>query len=121
MTWIKDNGRKLLAGFVTGLCNGLFGAGGGMIAVTALTALCGYPPDRAHATALAVMLPLTLLSGVLYLTKRMVDIRALLFVLPALLLGSILGAKLMGRMKQSLIQNVFTVLMGICAVSLLLT
>lgn len=90
-----------------------------MIAVTALTALCGYAPSRAHATALAVMLPLTILSGALYAAKSMVDFKALLFTAPALLVGSVLGAKLMGRMKQSLIQDVFTGLMGLCALSLL--
>ena len=120
MMWIRENGKKLLAGFITGLCNGLFGAGGGMIAVTALTSMCGYAPARAHATALAVMLPLTIVSGALYATKSMVDFRALLYTAPALLLGSVVGAKLMGHMKQNLIRNVFTGLMGLCALSLLL-
>ena len=47
-----------LGGGVTGLLNGLFGSGGGMVAVP-LLAHGGLEPARAHATSMAVILPVT--------------------------------------------------------------
>ena len=51
-----------LGGGVTGLLNGLFGSGGGMVAVPLLEH-GGLEPARAHATSIAVILPLTALSA----------------------------------------------------------
>lgn len=101
----------LAAGLVTGVCNGLLGAGGGMIAVLALQRFCGLPEKEAHATAIAVMLPLTALSGLLYALGNAVAWDILAFVAPALTLGSFLGAKLTGRLGDKALGRIFAALM----------
>ena len=55
-----------LGGSITGLLNGLFGSGGGMVAVPLLEH-SGLEPAKAHATSIAVILPLTALSAGSYL------------------------------------------------------
>ena len=55
-----------LGGFGAGLLNGLLGAGGGMVVVPLLSAL-GTAGKKSHATALAVIVPLSVVSAVLYL------------------------------------------------------
>ena len=55
-----------LGGGVTGLLNGLFGSGGGMVAVPLLEH-GGLEPARAHATSIAVILPLSRIFGALIL------------------------------------------------------
>ncbi len=54
------------AGVLAGAVNGFFGGGGGMIVVPALVA-AGLEQKRAQATAIAVMLPLTAVSAVMYI------------------------------------------------------
>ena len=53
-------GKKIamcLASLAIGVVNGLFGAGGGMLAVPCLNYICGLDEKSAHATAIAVILP----------------------------------------------------------------
>ena len=57
--------KSIVCGAATGAANGLFGGGGGMIAVPLLRAQ-GLEEKRAHATAIAVILPVSLLSFLLY-------------------------------------------------------
>ena len=107
----KERRRALAAGLITGFLNGLLGAGGGMIAVLALSRLCGLAEKEAHATAIAVMLPLTALSGLLYALRSAVAWEVLAFVAPALTLGSFLGAKLTGRLPEKALRRIFAALM----------
>ena len=92
----KKNINKLLAGLLAGLCNGLFGSGGGAVAVVALERMCGFASKDAHATAISIMLPLTFASAAVYCAGGGVDWHTLLFAAPGAILGSIAGAKLTG-------------------------
>jgi len=112
--------RKIIGGLVTGLCNGLFGAGGGMVAVLTLEKLCGLDAKEAHATAISVMLPLTAVSSAIYVAGSGVDWAALAYVLPALCAGSALGARLTGRIEEKKLRRVFAVVMLASGVWMLL-
>lgn len=78
----KKNINKLLAGLLAGLCNGLFGSGGGAVAVVALERMCGFASKDAHATAISIMLPLTFASAAVYCAGGGVDWHTLLFAAP---------------------------------------
>ena len=54
-----QNAKKLLCGTAVGAANSLFGGGGGMLAVPLLCAT-GYAEKQAHATAILVILPVSL-------------------------------------------------------------
>jgi len=101
----------LLAGFFTGIVNGLFGAGGGMLGVVALERLQGLKEDEAHATALIVMLPLTLVSITVYLIKGGVEWNIVPWAALGLLPGSFLGAKLLGNLRGVWINRLFCLVM----------
>lgn len=101
----------VLSGLLTGLCNGVFGAGGGMVAVAALEKLCKMDAKRAHATAICVMFPLTFVSGLIYALNSAVEWDVLLYVAPPLFLGGILGAKLTGRINNLWLNRIFAALM----------
>ena len=63
---MKRIGCCLAIGAAAGAVNGLFGAGGGAVLVPLLTGILRFPPRRAMATALAVMLPLSASSLIVY-------------------------------------------------------
>lgn len=105
-----ENLKNALAGLCAGLCNGLFGAGGGTVAVLALER-AGLSPREAHATAISIMLPLSAVSGTVYAVSGGVDWRAMLWVTPALVAGSVAGARLTGRVKGWTFKLIFGLVM----------
>ena len=102
--------KKYASGFLIGLVNALFGAGGGMIAVPFLKK-SGLSQKQAQATAICVILPLTILSAAIYLFRgyfRLSD------ATPFVLLGfpgAVLGTVILSKMKNSLLQNIFSLFM----------
>ena len=116
----KKNINKLLAGLLAGLCCGLFGSGGGAVAVVALELMCGFASKDAHATAISIMLPLTFASAAVYCAGGGVDWHTLLFAAPGAILGSIAGAKLTGRIKSAALDKLFAALMFCAGVWMLL-
>ena len=103
--------RNGAAGFLSGLCNGIFGAGGGVAAVIALEKLCDLPPQRAHATAIGIVAPLCAVSSVIYLAGGRMDWAPMPYVTPTLFLGSFFGAKFLGKLRGVWINRIFSALM----------
>ena len=71
-----------------------------MIAVAALEGLCGLSEKESHATALAIMLPLTGVSSVVYAMQGAIPWGTLAFVAPGLAIGSLVGARLTGKLSD---------------------
>ena len=70
---IKEKLYLILTGVVTGLANGFFGGGGGMIVVPLLTFLLKMKTKSAHATAIAIILPVSVISAIVYFIKGSFD------------------------------------------------
>lgn len=119
MKFAQVDKKQILVGLCTGVCNGLFGAGGGMVAAWALMRFCGFEPAKAHATTIGVILPLSAVTAIIYMVQGSVDWRVFLFVAPTLLVGSILGAKLTGRLSNLWLNRLFAGLMFAAALFLL--
>ena len=107
-------------GALTGAANGLFGGGGGMVAVPYLERVAGYPTQNAHATAIAVVLPATLTSAIVYLLYSLVPFFVLLPVAIGVLAGGLIGAKLLGVVAPKYTAVTFAALMLIAGVRMLL-
>lgn len=116
---MRENVKKICAGGAVGLANGLFGGGGGMIAVPALarTGLCAR---RAHATALAVVFPASLTSALVYLCFGLVPFALLLPVALGAATGGFFGAKLLARVSARSVTLVFAAFMLAAGVRMLL-
>ena len=105
----KDKSRNLIfaAGMTAaGLINGLLGSGGGMLAVPALER-SGVEANRAHATSVAVMLPLSAVSAFFYLRSGGVSIRDALPYIPGGIVGALMGVMLLRRVKPGLLRKIF--------------
>lgn len=93
-------------GLGIGLLNGFFGSGGGILAV-ALLQKKGLPARQAHATSIAIILPLSLISLVVYWLNGNLPLeQGLPFFVPALL-GSAAGAFLLKKIPVQLLKLLF--------------
>ncbi len=110
------------AGFVAGLVNGLLGAGGGIIVVFALSRLLGRQLDDgrdAFSNALAVMLPLSVVSAVGYALRGVVPEEKLgVLVIPAVL-GGLLGGILLYSIEARWVRVLFSAIVVWSGISML--
>ncbi|NLL81580.1 MAG: sulfite exporter TauE/SafE family protein [Tissierellia bacterium] len=105
---MKNNNFKLLSlGLITGIINGLFGSGGGMIIVPALGYFLGLKEYKAHATAISIILPITIISTIVYFLSNSISIATSLFVMAGSLLGSYIGAKSLKKIPSKILSKAF--------------
>ena len=123
-----------LTGLGAGLLNGLLGAAGGILLVAVLPRIT--PPPRLYppslplgvyherrdilATALAVMLPISAVSGIIYWVGGIRPSPTLLMalVIPAAA-GGLLGAKLLTRIPNHLLKKLFAAIVVVAGVRML--
>ena len=110
---------KILIGLITGVANGLFGAGGGTILVPSLQKFLHLETHRSHATALAVIFPLSLLSIFFYRKAGELDWTALLWISAGGTVGGFLGAKFLNRLSSKWLHRIFGLFMMAAAVRMI--
>ena len=113
------NGQRVLCGTAVGAANSLFGGGGGMIAVPLLQKT-GLDEKRAHATAILLILPVSLLSFILYVWQGFYDPSVLIPTAIGVTAGGFLGAQLLGKLPVKTVNLVFAALQAAAGVFLLL-
>ena len=112
-------GKKMataLIGIAIGFLNGIFGSGGGMVAVPFLKAN-GLEVKKAHATSIAVIFFLSLL---LYMGKTQLAFIDWIFYIPGGIAGGLLGAWLLPKIPQTLLRRIFGALIIFSAIRLLM-
>ena len=105
---------------ITGLANGLFGSGGGTIAVPAMILFLGEEEHKAHATAIAIILPLTVLSSFFYISNNYIDLGLTIKVTLGGIIGGYIGAKLLKICPTVLLRKVFAVFMIFGAIRMII-
>ncbi len=108
-----------ILGAVTGLCNGLFGSGGGIAAVPMLQK-GGVDVKKSHATSLALTLPLSVVSAFFYAYRSNFKWGDALPLIPFGLAGAVLGGLLMKKIPNTLLKRIFGVILIISGGRLLL-
>ncbi len=98
------------AGFLSGAVNGLFGAGGGNIAVLMLERE-GADPKTAHASALALTLVFSIVSIFIYTAKGALDPVNAAKLLPFGAMGAFVGTRLMKRIDPMMLVRLFACVM----------
>ena len=101
MKWLR-----IVTGFAAGLLNGLFGAGGGMAAVPLLRR-SGLETKQAHATSIAIILPISIFSAFLYWYNGTISLSDGLIYLPGGIVGAIVGALWMKKMNPIWLRRIF--------------
>lgn len=98
--------KLILQGFFIGCVNSLLGAGGGMLAVPILKK-SGIKASNAHATSIAVILPITIVSFVIYVINGNVELtNAYHYCVPGLI-GALIGTRILPQIPQKYLRKIF--------------
>lgn len=108
----KNNYIAAGIGICTGLINGFFGSGGGMLAVPALNGFLKLEEHEAHASAIMLTLPATIVSSVYYFLNSDININIALKVSAAGIAGSLTGAHLLCRLSTPILRIIFGLVMA---------
>lgn len=112
---------KILAiGFIAGLCNGIFGSGGGTILVPAMVFLLGIKENKAHATAIAVIMPLSVISSFFYLLSNKVNWNLTYQVAIGSIIGGYIGSRILNRFSDGALRKIFGISMIAAAIRMVL-
>lgn len=117
---LNDNIKKTLIGIITGFTNGLFGSGGGTIVVPCMEKFLNINAHKSHATAIAIILPLSILSAVIYLFKADIPWANAAVVSIGGVIGGFIGAKLLNKISGRWLHILFGTAMLLAAVRMLL-
>ena len=100
--------KNAVFGILIGFINILVGSCGGIAAVEALK--CEkLDQTKAHATAIAVILPLTVISAVMYLVRRDVKISdAGVYIIPGII-GSAAGSIILPKVPKKILGKIFSI------------
>ena len=109
-----------LIGFIIGLVNGVFGSGGGTILVPCLVFLMGIEDHKAHATAISIILPLSLISSFIYFRYDVVDLSLTLKVAIGSVIGALVGSCNLNRFSVNALRKIFGIFMIIAAIRMVL-
>lgn len=110
----------LLSGAVIGLLNGFFGGGGGMICVPILQKVLSLDAKCSHATAIAVIFPLSLISAFIYVINGYIKSFPLISIGLGVVLGGIVGAFALKFLPPKAVRIIFALIMFAGGVKLII-
>ena len=119
-TSLKKKVMLVFLGGLVGFLNGFFCGGGGMICVPTLEKGLGLDNKRAHATAIAVIFPLSLVSCAIYIFKGAIQSLPLLTVGLGVLAGGIAGSFALKFIPSKTLRIIFAVIMLVGGVRLII-
>ncbi len=104
-----------LWGGIIGLVNGFLASGGGIAAVLILERRLKIETKKAHATAIAVILPLSAASVLVYGISGYTDAAPAIKAAAGGIVGAVIGAKILNNLPKKYIKIGFGAVMLIAA------
>lgn len=102
--------KKTVFCLMAGIVNALFGAGGGIVAVSAFKSQ-GLTQKQAQASAVCLILPLSLISVVMYFFKGEIHVAQAVKYIPFGVIGALAGACVFSKIPNKLLHNLFSAFM----------
>ncbi|MFH0753857.1 MAG: sulfite exporter TauE/SafE family protein [Candidatus Omnitrophota bacterium] len=100
----------ILLGLIAGTFAGLFGIGGGLVLVPALTLFFGMTQHQAQGTTLAILIPpIGILAAWRYYQSGHINLPIAAFICLGFLLGGLLGANVAQGISEPLLKRLFGV------------
>ena len=110
--------KKFFKGAVCGFSNGFFGSGGGVIAVPILEKE-GCEPNEAHATSVALIFVLSLVTAAFYGFSGNLDFKTAWGYIPYGLAGALCGAFFLKKISADWLKRIFGGIVTAAAVRML--
>lgn len=110
----------LFGGAFVGFVNGFFGAGGGMLLVPLLTYGLGFQEKQSHATAISIILPLSIVSSIVYIENGVVDFKIFAPTLVGVIVGGIIGALFLAKTSNKILSFVFFLVMLVAGIKMVI-
>ena len=111
--------KKLSAGLCSGFLNGLFGSGGGVVAVLFLRDLT-KDEKKAHASATLMILVLSIISLAFYGSRTEIPWQQGFALVPGGLAGAVFGTKCLKSMTGAAIRRLFGAVLAVSGVLMLI-
>lgn len=111
--------QRVTAGALTGTVNGLFGGGGGMVAVPLLGSMLGYEDREAHATAIFVIAPVCAASALIYIINGYASADVIIPAALGSVAGGLAGAYMLSGCPKTIINYIFIAVMFAAGIRLL--
>jgi len=110
----------VIVGLAAGILSGMVGVGGGIIIVPALVFLLGFSQHQAQGTSLGLLLlPVGILAVINYYNKGYIDIKVVVIMSVAFILGGWLGSKLSLSLPQETVKKIFAVVLFYTAIRMM--
>lgn len=110
----------VIFGIAIGFINGFLGGGGGILVVIVLLWIGKLKQNNAHATALFIILPISIVSSVVYLINGNADWEKIIYATVGVVLGGGLGAMLLSKLKGEVTKLIFSIILVIAGVKMFL-
>ncbi len=111
--------KEYFYGIAVGFLNGLFGSGGGTVAVPCLEK-SGLEAKKAHATSVALIFILSLVTAIVYLLNGKLNLNEAMNYIPYGIIGAITGAMLLKKISNTFLKKLFAVIILISAIRILI-
>ena len=115
----KNKWVLVVLGGLSGFINGFLGGGGGVLVVSMLLTVLALPQKNAQATALLVILPLTVVSAVVYLVEGVIDWKPTLWTTVGVVLGGVVGALLLSKLNGDVVKIIFALVLILGGIKML--
>lgn len=109
----------VIAGIIAGFINGLFGGGGGMVIVPMLNKFLKLDEKSAHATAILIILPLSLVSALFYLSFGSLELKSAFPITFGVIVGGVIGAFLLKKLSVKKVIGIFYTAMLVSGIKML--
>ena len=101
------NWQIVVFGALIGVINGFFGGGGGMVVVPLLTKVFKMEQRQAQATALFVILPISIVSSIIHMIYNSISFSSGWQVILGIIVGGVIGANLLSKLKNNIVKGIF--------------
>ena len=101
--------KKALIGIVVGFISGLFAAGGGLVLVPMFTYVLKLDEKEARATTLFCILPMVLLTAVIYSRNDFIDWSLGIKCAIGGIIGGFIGGRLLNKVSDKYLQIFFII------------
>ena len=110
----------VLIGLFAGMLSGLIGVGGGIIIVPALVFFLGFTQHEAQGTSLGLLLlPVGILAVANYYKQGYVDIKVVVIMCAAFIIGGWLGSKLSLALPADTVKKIFAIVLFYTAIKMM--